>query len=207
MPPAELTGVVRRIGLTGGIGSGKSTVADMLVREGAVLVDTDAIALELTQANGLAIPALREAFGAQALDESGALNRPYMRSLVFADPGARRKLEAILHPLIGLEAQRRAAAVPAGVVVFDVPLLAESHHWRARLERVLVVDCDEATQIERVMLRSNWDRSAIEQVIRQQAMREARRKCADAVIFNQGISIADLTDEVHALWERWYPQG
>ena len=199
--------VVRRIGLTGGIGSGKSTVANMLVGEGATLVDTDAIALELTQASGLAIAKLRDAFGDAAIDESGALARGYMRSLVFSDPQVRRKLEAILHPMIGAEAQRRAAAVQTGVVVFDVPLLAESAHWRARVDRVLVVDCDEATQAERVMLRSSWERSAVEQVIGQQASRDARRRCADAVIFNQGLSIAELATEVHALWRRWCPQG
>jgi len=199
--------VVRRIGLTGGIGSGKSTVARLLVREGAALVDTDAIALELSGADGLAIPGLREAFGDEAIDASGALNRAHMRSLVFSDPQARRRLEAILHPMIGAEAQRRAAEAQAEVVVFDVPLLAESLHWRARVDRVLVVDCDEATQIERVMSRSNWTRSAVEQVIGQQATRSARRQRADAVIFNQGMTIAELENEVRTLWRRWYPQG
>jgi dephospho-CoA kinase len=200
-------GVVRRIGLTGGIGSGKSTVANMLAREGAALIDTDAIALELTQANGPAISALREAFGSDAIDASGALNRSHMRSLVFSDPQVRRKLEAILHPMIGAEAQRRAGAAQTDVVVFDVPLLAESADWRARVDRVLVVDCDEATQIERVMSRSTWTRSAVEQVIGQQAMRAARRQCADAVIFNQGLSFAQLENEVHALWRHWCPHG
>jgi len=200
-------GVVRRIGLTGGIGSGKSTVARLLVREGAALVDTDAIALELSGADGLAIPGLREAFGDDAIDASGALNRAHMRSLVFSDPQAKRRLEAILHPMIGAEAQRRAAEAQAEVVVFDVPLLAESSHWRARVDRVLVVDCDEANQIERVMSRSNWTRSAVEEVIGQQATRSARRQRADAVIFNQGMTIAELENEVRTLWRRWYPQG
>jgi dephospho-CoA kinase len=199
-------GVARRIGLTGGIGSGKSTVAAILVRMGATLIDTDAIALELTQTLGAAIPALRAAFGADAIDASGALNRAHMRSLVFADPQARRKLETILHPMIGVEAQRRAAASPEGVVVFDVPLLAESDHWRARVERVLVVDCDEAVQVERVMLRSNWTRATAEQIISQQASRDARRRCADALIFNQGISMRELENAVHALWRHWCPQ-
>jgi dephospho-CoA kinase len=200
-------GGVHRIGLTGGIGSGKSTVANMLVGEGATLVDTDAIALELTQASGLAIAKLREAFGDDAIDPNGALARAYMRSLVFSDTQVRRKLEAILHPMIGAEAQRRAAAAQTAVVVFDVPLLAESAHWRARVDRVLVVDCDEATQAERVMLRSSWERSAVEQVIGQQASRDARRQCADAVIFNQGLSIAELANEVHALWRHWCPHS
>jgi dephospho-CoA kinase len=196
---------VLRIGLTGGIGSGKSTVAAMLVQEGAVLVDTDAIALELTQVGGAAIEALRQDFGARAIDESGALDRAHMRTLVFSEPGAKRRLEAILHPMIGVEAQRRAAAVRTGAVVFDVPLLAESSRWRVRVDRVLVVDCDETTQIERVMLRSKWTRSTAERVIGQQAPRVARRRCADAVIFNQNISLAELAAEVHALWGRWCP--
>lgn len=200
-------GVARRIGLTGGIGSGKTTVANLLVLEGATLVDTDAIASELTQAEGAAIPALREAFGADAIDVSGALNRAHMRSLVFSDAKDRLKLEGILHPMISAEAQSRAAAAQSGVVVFDVPLLAESAHWRGRVDRVLVVDCDEATQIERVMLRSNWTRAAIEQVIGQQAKRDTRRKCADAVIFNQGLSMAELKEAVRMIWRLWCPQS
>ncbi len=198
-------GVVHRIGLTGGIGSGKTTVAAMLVRLGATLVDTDAIALELTQTHGAAIPALRAAFGDAAIDDSGALNRAHMRSLVFAEPETKRKLETILHPMIGIEAQRRAAASTTGVVVFDVPLLAESAQWRARVERVLVIDCDEAVQVERVMLRSTWTRATVEQVIRQQASRDTRRRCADAQIFNQAISIAELENTVNALWRHWCP--
>ena len=133
-----------RLGLTGGIGSGKSTVAQVLVAGGAVLVDTDAIARSLTLPGGAALPALAAGFGAQAIGADGALDRARMRALVFAEPGARRRLEAILHPLIGQEAQRQATGAGHCTVVFDVPLLAESGHWRSRVQRVLVVDCSEA---------------------------------------------------------------
>ena len=194
---------VRRIGLTGGIGSGKSTVAQMLVALGAVLVDSDAIARELTLPGGAAIPALREAFGAECLDAQGALDRERMRALAFADPGVRRRLEALLHPMIGAETARRANAAGDAALVFDVPLLAESLHWRARVERILVVDCRVATQVERVLRRPGWSREAAERVVAQQASREARRAIADAVLFNEGIALPALEAQVRALWERW----
>ena len=194
---------VRRIGLTGGIGSGKSTVAQMLVALGAVLVDSDAIARELTLPGGAAIPALREAFGAECLDAQGALDRERMRALAFADPGVRRRLEALLHPMIGAETARRASAAGDAPLVFDVPLLAESLHWRARVERILVVDCRVATQVERVLRRPGWSREAAERVVAQQASREARRAIADAVLFNEGIALPALEAQVRALWERW----
>ena len=194
---------VRRIGLTGGIGSGKSTVAQMLVALGAVLVDSDAIARELTLPGGAAIPALREAFGAECLDAQGALDRERMRALAFADPGVRRRLEALLHPMIGAETARRASAAGDAPLVFDVPLLAESLHWRARVERILVVDCRVATQVERVLRRPGWSREAAERVVTQQASREARRAIADAVLFNEGIALPALEAQVRALWERW----
>ena len=194
---------VRRIGLTGGIGSGKSTVAQMLVALGAVLVDSDAIARELTLPGGAAIPALREAFGAECLDAQGALDRERMRALAFADPGVRRRLEALLHPMIGAETARRASAAGDAPLVCDVPLLAESLHWRARVERILVVDCRVATQVERVLRRPGWSREAAERVVAQQASREARRAIADAVLFNEGIALPALEAQVRALWERW----
>ena len=197
------SGRVRRIGLTGGIGSGKSTVAQMLVAFGAVLVDSDAIARELTLPGGAAIPALREAFGAECLDAQGALDRERMRALAFADPGVRRRLEALLHPMIGAETARRANAAGDAPLVFDVPLLAESLHWRARVERILVVDCRVATQVERVLRRPGWSREAAERVVAQQASREARRAIADAVLFNEGIALPALEAQVRALWERW----
>ena len=196
-----------RIGLTGGIGSGKSTVAALLVAHGASLIDTDAIAREITQPGGIAIAAIREAFGAEALDAAGGLDRAAMRSRTFADPFVKRRLEAILHPLIGIETQRRADAAGAAVRVFDVPLFAESAHWRGRVDRVLVVDCSEATQLSRVMQRSGWSAEMVQAVIAQQARRSQRRACADAVIHNDGISLDELAAEVSALWAAWCVPG
>jgi dephospho-CoA kinase len=195
---------MRRIGLTGGIGSGKSVVAGMLRDFGALIVDTDAIARQISAPGGVAIPALRERFGDDAIDATGALNRDRMRALAFADPDTRGALEAVLHPLIGAEAERQAAGASQGqTIVFDVPLLVESGRWRARVARVLVVDCSTETQIERVMQRSGWERSAVERVIGQQASREARRAAADAVIHNDGLSLDELRQAVYTLWQRW----
>jgi dephospho-CoA kinase len=195
-----------RIGLTGGIGSGKSTVARVLVDCGACLVDTDAIARSLTLPGGAAIPALAAAFGADIVAADGALDRDRMRALAFADPGAKARLEAVLHPMIGAEALAQAAAADGHPVVFDVPLLTESKHWRQRVSRLLVVDCSEATQVQRVMQRSGWTEDAVQRVIAQQAPRTARRAIADAVIFNDGLSVEQLTAEVRVLWSLWNNQ-
>ena len=192
-----------RIGLTGGIGSGKSTVAASLAALGAGIVDTDAIARALTAPGGGALPQVVEAFGPQAIGADGALDRDHMRALAFSELDARQRLEAILHPLIGTEALRQAATMQGSVVVFDVPLLAESLHWRPRVQRVLVVDCSEATQIERVMRRSGWSRDAVERVIAQQVSRRLRRSIADAVIHNDGLAPAALDAEVRTLWTLW----
>lgn len=197
---------VHRVGLTGGIGSGKSTVAQTLVDCGAWLVDADAIARQLTQAGGAAMPALQREFGSAALAPDGALNREHMRRLAFADPAAKTRLEALLHPLIGAESARQAAlgqAAGAPMLVFDVPLLTESGHWRARVDRVLVVDCEEGTQAERVARRPGWTVQAAQAVIAQQATRVQRRAIADAVIVNDQLSLAQLQAEVRALWGRW----
>ena len=191
------------IGLTGGIGSGKSTVARLLVQHGATLVDTDLIARQLTRPGGAAIGAIAEAFGADLIDAGGALDRARMREVVFTDAAKKRRLEAILHPLIGLETDRQARAAGRGVVVFDVPLLVESGRWRATVDKVLVVDCREATQVARVVARSGWAASAVEAVIAQQAPRARRRACADAVIFNDAIDPAALAAQVRALWQHW----
>jgi dephospho-CoA kinase len=193
-----------RIGLTGGIGSGESTVARLLVQLGATLVDTDLIARQLTEPGGAANEPIARAFGAELIDADGALDRTRMRALVFADAGAKRRLEAILHPLIGLETERQArAAAAAPAIVFDVPLLVESSRWRAKVDKVLVVDCREATQIERVVQRPGWTEATAQAVLASQASRRQRRASADAVIFNDGIDLPALADEVHSLWRSW----
>jgi dephospho-CoA kinase len=198
------------LGLTGGIGSGKSTVAALLVARGAHLVDTDAIARALTLPGGLAIPALSAAFGAGAIAADGSLDREQMRRLAFADAEVKARLEAILHPLIGQEARRRAETGTGRPVVFDVPLLAESavrnpQSWRTRVDRILVVDCSEATQVARVAQRPGWSDEAAHRVIAQQAPRAVRRAIADAVVFNEGIGLAELEAEIAALWAWWVP--
>lgn len=199
---------MRRIGLTGGIGSGKSTVAALLVAEGAVLVDTDAIARRIAQPAGIAMPALEAAFGRGVIAADGGLDRAAMRQLVFADNSAKKRLESILHPLIGAETERMASDTgPDAVVVFDVPLLVESGRWRARVDRVLVVDATEETQLRRVVARSGWTPEAVRAVIAQQAPRRLRRAAADAVIFNESLSLEELAAEVRSLWKRWVPPG
>ncbi len=196
---------VQRIGLTGGIGSGKSTVAALLQDCGAWLVDTDAIARALTARGGAALPALAAEFGADILGPDGALDRERMRAQVFTDPAAKQRLEAVLHPLIGAEADAQAARAGGRPVVFDVPLLAESgERWRRRVDRVLVVDCPPELQLERVMARSGWSAEAVQRVLAQQASRAQRLAIADAVIDNgHGVSLDDLRRAVQAVWERW----
>jgi dephospho-CoA kinase len=196
-----------RIGLTGGIGSGKSTVAALLTQRGATLIDTDAIARHLTEPGGAALGAIAAEFGHDAIGPSGALDRDHMRQVVFADASAKRRLEAILHPLIGAETLRQTQAVQgdgaAPALVYDVPLLAESPHWRGRVDRVLVVDCPESTQIERVGVRSGLKPDAVLAIIAQQANRAQRRAIADAVIHNDAISVDELDRHVAVLWQLW----
>lgn len=190
---------MRRIGLTGGIGSGKSTVASMLVDDGATLIDTDAIARAITQPGGAAMPAVMAAFGPSVVAAEGSLDRARMRELVFADAAAKKRLEAILHPAIGAECEAQAAAAGPGLIVFDVPLLVESKRWRALVDRVLVVDATEETQLRRVVARSGWTPEAVRAVLAQQASRAERRAAADAVIFNEALTIEELRREVRAL--------
>jgi len=198
-----MAGRALRIGLTGGIGSGKSTVARAWTEAGADVIDTDAISRALTAAGGAAMPAIVQAFGTQAAGPGGALDRNHMRALAFRDEQAKRQLEAILHPMISAETTRRAEASAAELLVFDVPLLVESGRWRSRVQRVLVVDCEEQTQVERVMQRSGWQRKAVLAVIAQQASRAARRAVADAVLYNDGISAEALRAHVLSLAAHW----
>jgi dephospho-CoA kinase len=193
------------IGLTGGIGSGKSTVSQMLVDLGAHLVDTDAISRSLTAPGGAAIDAIAQHFGPDMIDAQGAMDRNRMRELAFADPGALARLEGILHPLIGQQADQHAGlALPDQHIVYDVPLLAESgNRWKDKVDRVLVVDAEPETQIARVMARSGWPREAIEKVLAKQATRDMRRALADHVILNEGLTLQELRTEVEKLWRLW----
>ena len=191
-----------RLGLTGGIGSGKSTAAQMLVSCGATLIDADAISRSATAAGGSAIAQLTAQFGQQAIDKHGALDRDAMRQRVFADPSSRLQLEAIIHPLVALESARQASKAQAegcALLVFDVPLLVESKRWRQQLDQVLVIDCEEALQISRVTARSGWTADAVQKVIAQQASRSQRLAAADHVIYNQHLSLDELGEELRQL--------
>jgi dephospho-CoA kinase len=205
-PPHRL-----RVGLTGGIGSGKSLVADELARRGAHVIDTDAIAHALTAPGGRAIAALRASFGAEFIDRSGALDRARMRDLVFRDGAARRALEQILHPMIGAEAEARAAAASATApyLVFVIPLLIESGSWRARVDRVLVVDCALDTQLARVMRRSGLDEPAARAIIASQTTRAARLDAADDVLVNEDTpeSARRHAAQLHVLYVALRPHG
>lgn len=192
-----------RIGLTGGIGSGKSTVAGFLREAGAAIVDTDAISRALTTPGGAAMPAIAQQFGMEFVAADGALDRDRMRALAFSDTAAKRRLEAILHPLITAEALTQAEAARAPLVVFDVPLLVESGRWRPRVARVLVIDCTVETQRARVLQRPGWTPERVEGALAAQAAREARRAAADAVILNDGLPLAALRSEVMSLAARW----
>ena len=192
------------VGLTGGIGSGKSAVADLLAARGAAIVDTDAIAHELTGPGGAAIPEVREAFGDACIAPDGAMDRRKVRGLVFADPAARKRLEALLHPLIRAESERRIAASTgaAPYAVHVVPLLIESKDYRSRVDRVLVVDCAEAVQVERVKQRSGLAGDEVRRIIAAQAPRAARLAAADDVVDNSG-PISTLGAQVEALHARY----
>ncbi|MBL0919390.1 MAG: dephospho-CoA kinase [Hydrogenophaga sp.] len=191
-----------RLGLTGGIGSGKSTAGARLQALGADLIDADAISRRSTAAGGPAIESIRKAFGDAFIDNDGALNREAMRALVFRDPTARQRLESIVHPIVAQGISEHVRASRAPCIVFDVPLLVESPRWRTQLDRVLVVDCSEATQLRRVRARSGWDDATVHAVIRQQASRAQRLSAADLVIFND----EDDLDRLHTLIDRLSPR-
>lgn len=192
-----------RIGLTGGIGSGKTRVSDRLAQLGASVIDTDVIAHTLTRAGGSAIAPLRDAFGDSVI-VAGALDRAAMRARVFADPQARRLLESILHPLITQQAREQAARAQGPYQVFVVPLLVESGRWHARVDRICVVDCDPDTQIARVQARSGLSAADVRAILAVQATREQRLAVAHDVIDNGAHSTeASLYAQVDALHLRW----
>ncbi len=188
--------------LTGGIGSGKSSVAALFAARGVAVIDADALAHELTGPGGAAIPAIRAVFGAAVLDAGGALDRARMRAIAFADPAARATLEGILHPMIRAETERRAASATSPYVILMIPLLVESGDPRRRCSRVLVVDCLEETQVRRVMLRSRLAREEIAAIMATQATRAARLAHADDVVDNGGDPGA-LPAQVEALHRRY----
>ena len=195
-----------RLGLTGGIGSGKSTVGRLLVGLGAGLVDADAISRQLTAAGGLAMPAIAATFGPDFVDTSGALERDRMRQLVHSEPSARQRLEAIIHPLVGQETERQAARFAEQTcpcIVFDIPLLVESAHWQRDLDLVLVIDCTAEIQISRVMARNQLSRPDVEKIIASQASRSLRLAAADCVIFNVGLSLDQLAAELQQISARF----
>jgi dephospho-CoA kinase len=188
-----------RIGLTGGIGSGKSTVLAMLAQLGAATIDADAISRGTTAAGGAAIAEIARVFGAHFITAEGALHRERMREHTFADPQARKQLEAIIHPLVSAQSAREVeAALASGAkcIVFDIPLLVESGRWRRQVDRVVVVDCSVQTQIARVVQRSGLTEDAVRAIIAAQATREQRLAAADTVICNEGISLEELGHEV-----------
>jgi dephospho-CoA kinase len=193
-------GMIHHIGLTGGIGSGKSTVASMLAERGAAVMDADAISRSLTAPGGRALAALARTFGAEMITAEGAMDRVAMRHRVFTDTQAKQQLESIIHPLVGQVTQEQTQqAIDSGktCLVFDVPLLVESGaRWRQKVQHVLVVDCEVSTQIARVMQRSALSQVEVQRIIEQQASRDQRLACADSVIYNQGIDLAGLKREV-----------
>ena len=190
------------VGLTGGIGSGKSAAATLFEEFGAAVVDTDAIAHALTAPGGTAIAPIRDAFGDEVVAPNGALDRAAMRRKVFTDAQAKGRLEAILHPMIRAEADRRSAAARAPYVVLVVPLLVESGGYRSRVQRVTVVDCPEAVQVARVMSRSGLSAGEARAIMAAQVGREARLAVADDVIDNGG-ELAALRPQIEALHRRY----
>ena len=189
------------VGLTGGIGSGKSAAADEFARLGATVVDTDAIAHELTELGGSALPEIERTFGKEFIRE-GKMDRQRMRQRVFSDPAARKALEGLLHPLIREESTRRIAAATGPYVIHVVPLLIESPDYRRRVDRVLVVDAPEATQLARVRARSRLPEDEVRAIIRSQAARDARLAAADDVIDNAG-PLDALRNQVAVLHQKY----
>ncbi|MBK8121678.1 MAG: dephospho-CoA kinase [Sulfuritalea sp.] len=200
------------VGLTGGIGSGKSAVADLFAQHGIAVIDTDAIAHALTVAGGAAMPAIRAEFGDAVASVDGALDRAVMRTRVFADPAVRKRLEAILHPMIRDEGERQllASSASSPYAILMVPLLVESGDYRKRVNRIAVVDCAETTQVARVMRRNGLSSGEIQRMLAAQATRADRLAVADDVIENDG-ALADLPPRIERLHREYltysHPEG
>ena len=190
------------VGLTGGIGCGKSRVTDMFAQLGAGVVDTDVISRELTKPRGLAMPAIASAFGPQYVMPDGSLDRARMRALVFADAAAKQQLEAILHPLIREASRRQIADAREPYLLIVVPLLLETGAYRDLVNRVLVVDCTEEQQIERTVERSDLPADEVRRIMRAQTPRSERLKHADDVLRNDG-TIEELQAAVTALHQKY----
>lgn len=173
------------VGLTGGIGCGKTTIANLFAEQGVSIVDTDIIAHQLTAVEGLAIPAICDQFGANFLTTAGAMDRTKMREHVFAHPAEKKRLEAILHPMIQQESLRLARQSNGDYVIFVVPLLLESHTFKQYVSRILIIDCSEERQIRRVMKRNQWDEQQVRAVMQTQVSRDVRLAAADDVITNE----------------------
>ncbi|SPB17260.1 dephospho-CoA kinase [Caballeronia novacaledonica] len=190
------------IGLTGGIGSGKSTVADLFAARGAPLIDTDLIAHQITAQGGVAMPLIASEFGDDFIAANGSLDRAKMRALVFADDTAKARLERIVHPLIRAETERQRLAAQGAYHIVVVPLLVEAGEWAERVSRVLVVDCPVETQIARVMRRNGFTREQVLAIIAKQASREARLAAADDIVVNDETvtrdALAQQVDSLHA---------
>jgi dephospho-CoA kinase len=192
----------RRIGLTGGIGSGKSTLAQLLVARGVALIDADAVSRQLTAAAGAAMPDIKREFGPAFIAADGSLARDRMRELVFAQPEARLRLQALLHPrILSALLEQESLLINQGkpLVLLDIPLLVESAHWRQKLDRVLVVDCSTDTQIRRVMLRSGMTAEQVQGIMATQANRAQRLSAADWVIDNDSDDIGKLMRQAQAI--------
>jgi dephospho-CoA kinase len=190
------------LGLTGGIGSGKTTVANMFAELGASIIDTDVIAHQVSQTGGTAIPFIAKCFGADFINTEGAMDRAKMRDLVFSDTQAKKQLESILHPLIRQQCEIEATTSRGAYPIFVVPLLIESGNWRARVQRILVVDCDQETQIARVIQRNKFERVQVLRILAAQVSREERLAHADDII-NSMADLSQVRSEVEILHKKY----
>jgi dephospho-CoA kinase len=195
-----------RLGLTGGVGSGKSTAARIFQEMGASIIDADAISREVTAPGGAAIFALQSLFGSKMLTDEGALDRVRMRDLIYSNPIAKTQLERIVHPLVGKAISHQAHSAEASgaqCIVFDIPLLVESNHWRETLHRILVIDCSEASQAERVMTRSGLTLSEVQSIVFAQSSRAQRLKAADIIVFNDGVTIEEFAQQIRKIGQHF----